>query len=146
MSARATRIGVFDRQDAIAVDAGAVRRFAEAAAVLCLERRTNDAAPLALLDEIEISLIDDAAIARVHAEFLGLPGPTDVIAFDHGEILVSAEMAAAQAAAHGNSPAREIATYIAHALLHLAGHRDDTPEGFESMRALQEEVVAQCRA
>jgi len=140
----ATGIEVYDHQDIHALDPGRFRRFALAALSFCRGQCLAPDSSLATLGEIEVSLVDDATIAQVHGEYLGDPTPTDVITFDHGEILVSTETAARQAPEHGNTFEREIATYIAHGLLHLAGLEDATPEGFIRMRALQDEAVRAC--
>ena len=50
------------------------------------------------LREIEVAIVSDRVIARVHQEFMGIPGPTDVITFEHGEIVMSADTASTQAA------------------------------------------------
>ena len=94
------------------------------------------------LDLIEVSLVSDETIAGVHGEFMDDPTPTDVITFDHGEILVSAETASRQAPEFGHEVEREVALYIVHGLLDLAGYEDASPEDFERMRHLQEEVLA----
>jgi len=95
------------------------------------------------LAEVEISFITDEAIARVHGEFLEDPTPTDVITFAHGEILISTDTALRQAAEHGLAPEREVALYLIHGLLHLNGHEDHTELGFNTMRRLQEEILAE---
>ncbi len=76
------------------------------------------------LKEIEISFVSDKAIARVHGEFLNDPTPTDVITFPHGEIIISLDTAHRQAAEHHETYEREVALYIIHGLLHLAGWDD----------------------
>ncbi len=53
------------------------------------------------LDEVEVSVVSDRVIARVHRHFLEVPGATDVITFAHGEIVLSATTAARQARENG---------------------------------------------
>jgi probable rRNA maturation factor len=120
-----------------------------------LFRAASDALPLVLaqtgphspvldeLEEIEISFIDDATIAGVHAEFLSDDAPTDVITFEHGEILISTETAIRQAAQGAHSPQRECALYIIHGLIHLNGHDDHTPEEFAAMKRIQESILSE---
>lgn len=93
------------------------------------------------LDEIEVTLVSDAIIADVHAEFMSIDGPTDVITFDHGEILISTETAAVQGAENGNSVERETALYLVHGLLHLAGYADKTQPEFAEMAEIQEQIL-----
>ena len=96
---------------------------------------------LAALDDIEISLLDDAAIAAVHADFLGDASPTDVITFHHGEILVSVETAVREAAARGEPAWRETTLYAIHGLLHLHGHTDAEPAPRAHMHAVQDRLL-----
>lgn len=94
------------------------------------------------LAEIEVSIVTDEEITRVHADFLGDATPTDVITFHHGEILVSADTAARQGVAHGQGIDRELALYVVHGLLHLAGWDDHDADEQRAMHALQEELLA----
>lgn len=93
------------------------------------------------LDELEVSLVDDATIADVHMRFMDIPGATDVITFDHGEIHISVETARQQALDFANAYEREVMLYIIHGLLHLAGHEDATPEGQARMNHLQQSIL-----
>lgn len=96
---------------------------------------------LADLEEVEVSLLDDAEIARVHADFLDDPTPTDVITFHHGEILMSLETAAREAVARGEPVLREAALYVIHGLLHLHGHDDADPPARARMHAAQDRIL-----
>ncbi len=98
--------------------------------------------PLAELLTVEVSLIDDAAIAEVHAQFLEDPTPTDVITFQHGEILVSWETAAREGPQHGQPFFNETLLYIVHGLLHLYGYEDTTAAEAATMAQLQTEICA----
>jgi len=95
------------------------------------------------LEEVEVSLIDDETIADVHLRFMDIPGATDVITFDHGEIHISVETAQSQAAEFQNDFEREVALYIIHGLLHLAGHEDASDEGAARMNELQGTILDQ---
>ncbi len=134
-------VEVYDHQKKHPLDLELFRRWILASLPFCRDQCLSVAVPLAVLAEIEVSFVDDATIARVHAEFMDDPTPTDVITFDHGEILVSTETAARQASENGNTFEREIATYVVHGLLHLAGYGDGTSEEYEQMRVLQERAV-----
>jgi probable rRNA maturation factor len=101
----------------------------------------RDKSPILDLDEIEVTLVGDSVISEVHREFMSIDEPTDVITFDHGEILISTETATTQAAENQNSPEKETATYIIHGLLHLAGYADKAPEEFAEMAALQQGIL-----
>ncbi|MBT8036767.1 MAG: rRNA maturation RNase YbeY [Verrucomicrobiae bacterium] len=96
---------------------------------------------LSRLDEVEVSIIDDATIADVHLRFMDIAGATDVITFDHGEIHISVETARSQAAEFGNAFERELMLYLVHGLLHLAGHEDATDSGRALMDQLQLSIL-----
>ena len=97
------------------------------------------------LQEVEISIVDDEAIAAVHAEFLNDPTPTDAITFPYGEILVSCDTARRYAAEHGLDAREELFRYMVHGLVHLHGYRDYEPQEREAMFAVQEPLVAKYR-
>lgn len=101
-----------------------------------------DGAPLCGHECVEVALVDDETSARVHDQFMGVPGETDVITFHHGEIVIGVEVAFRQALENGEPPLRELFRYIVHGLLHLAGHEDGEPEERARMEAAQEPLVA----
>jgi len=96
---------------------------------------------LIAMAEVEVSLVSDAAIGAAHQEFMSIAGATDVITFQHGELLVSVDTAERQAAEYGQATERELALYIAHGLLHLHGHDDHVPGEAKTMELLQENLV-----
>ena len=136
-------IEIADLQSRVAVDLDRIRTAVTKAMPLCLARVEVDGAPLPGLAEVEVSVISDEQIAGVHGEFLDDPTPTDVITFDHGEILVSADTAAARALEFGHGVDQELALYIIHGLLHLAGYLDKEEADFERMRQAQTEILAE---
>ncbi|MDA7617008.1 rRNA maturation RNase YbeY [Akkermansiaceae bacterium] len=78
---------------------------------------------------IEVTFLDDDEMARLHGEFLGDATTTDVITFDHGELLIGVETAKRQSLEFETSIHREIALYGIHGMLHLAGFDDrDSPK------------------
>jgi len=97
---------------------------------------------LSELHEVEVSLIDDSTIADVHLQFMDIPGATDVITFDHGEIHISVETAQQQAIEFGNDFERELMLYIIHGLLHLAGYEDATESDRLRMDRLQQNILS----
>lgn len=117
-----------------------LRAHAEAVAVR-LARRLP-----AGLSHIEVSLLSPQASAHVHARFLQDPTPTDVITFDHGEILVCPAVAERQRHAEGLSLQDEVLIYIIHGLLHLCGEDDTTARGFNQMRVAQARLLREVRS
>ena len=98
-------------------------------------------AVLASLPAIEITILGERAMAKVHRNFLGIPGATDVITFPYGEILVCAPVAAARASEFSHGTTEEIAIYIIHGLLHLSGFDDIANSDSKKMAAAQQEIL-----
>ena len=120
--------------------------FLEERGALALERIARDhleggRPALAGLECVEVALVDDETSDRVHRDFMGIEGATDVITFDHGEIVIGAEVAVRQAAEYGEPVLRELLRYLIHGLLHLAGHDDATEAEREAMERRQEALV-----
>lgn len=90
---------------------------------------------------IEITLLDDDEMARLHGEYLNDATATDVITFEHGELLIGIEVAARQATEYGSSLNREIALYGIHGMLHLSGYDDRNAADARSMEKRQEELL-----
>ena len=120
----------------------ALECVANEAADLALAHAATEESPLSLLATLEVALVDNETSDRVHRDFMNIEGPTDVITFHHGEIVIGAEVAQRQAAEYGEPLAREILRYLVHGLLHLAGHEDATPGERAAMEAAQETIVA----
>ncbi len=134
-------ISVYDHQLAQAVDLAWLADRAEAGLPQCLAVAKTPAA-LAELHEVEVSIVSDAEIARIHAEFMDDPTPTDVITFHHGEILISADTAARAAPAQGLSLDQELLLYLIHGLLHLGGWDDHEPAEQAEMHRHQAAILA----
>ena len=135
------KLRIYNRQKAHAIPLPWLRRIGKAALPGCLAAIKSTEAPLTSLPEIEITIVNDADIARVHGDFLDDPTPTDVITFHHGEILISVDTAQRQGLDHGESVDHEIALYLVHGLMHLAGWDDhDEAEACE-MAQRQESIL-----
>jgi probable rRNA maturation factor len=93
------------------------------------------------LEDIEVSFVTPAVSGKIHAQFLNDPSPTDVITFDHGEILICPAVAQRQRQAEGLSLEDELMTYILHGLLHLCGLDDHSDDGFRKMRREQARLL-----
>lgn len=120
----------------------ALEDIANEAADLALAHAAGEDSPLSHLATLEVALVDDETSDRVHRDFMNIEGPTDVITFHHGEIVIGAEVARRQADEYGEPLAREILRYLVHGLLHLAGHEDADPQERATMEAAQETIVA----
>jgi len=83
--------------------------------------------------EIVCLISDDAELRRLNREFRCADYATDVLSFPSesgGEIAISFDRAAAQAAEHGHSLDDELRILMLHGALHLAGfdHEKDSGE------------------
>jgi len=134
-------IRVLNRQRRLAVDSSALETFAVSALSQCLKLRQRKLSVLKELTEISVILVSDARIAEIHKQFMNEPGSTDVITFQHGDIVISAETAKRQARQFGTTVAHELRLYVVHGLLHLCGFDDKTAAGAAEMKRVQERIV-----
>ncbi|MBR5430122.1 MAG: rRNA maturation RNase YbeY [Firmicutes bacterium] len=110
--------------------------------------------------ELSLLFTDDAGIRELNRDYRGLDKSTDVLSFPQweagewqqvppgvtaplGDIVISREHAAAQAAAYGHSELRETVFLFIHGLLHLLGYDHELgPEAEAAMFARQDELLA----
>lgn len=118
----------------------AARATVKVAFPLVLEAERRESV-LGQLEEIGIVLVSDQRIAALHDEFMSDPTPTDVITFRHGEIVISVETARREARRRGLRVPEEIARYVVHGLLHLAGWSDADAASAAEMRDMQEKIL-----
>ena len=139
-------ITVSNRQRAVPVGVGALQQFGEAALSQCLATRSRGSDLLRELRQIDVVLVSDKNIADIHRRFLDDATPTDVITFQHGEIVVSVETAKRHARKYRTAIEHELQLYLVHGLLHLHGYDDKTAKGAAEMKRLQERIVAKLDA
>lgn len=103
--------------------------------------------------ECNITFCDNEYIHQINREQRGIDRPTDVLSFPFfdfdtpdivcqlGDIIISLDMAHAQASEYGHSFKREICFLVLHGTLHLLGydHIDDADR--EKMEAKQNEIL-----
>jgi probable rRNA maturation factor len=130
-------LALFNRQRKKRVNLFEFRTFAESAIVKVTELKSAAILP----EEINVIFVSDARIAAIHREYMSVDGPTDVITFGHGEIVISVETAERQAKTFASSFEQELRLYFVHGLLHLAGFDDLTAAGFKKMAKLQAKIV-----
>jgi probable rRNA maturation factor len=135
-----SEVSLLNRQRARTIDLPALSRFAQRA----LEK-VEAVGRTALPAEIVAVLVSDRRISAIHLRFMQTAGPTDVITFQHGEILISVETAHRQAARFGTEPLEELCLYLLHGLLHLAGYDDATDFGSREMDRLQRKLMREIR-
>lgn len=107
--------------------------------------------------ELNVIMVDEATIERLHIDWMDLEGPTDVLSFPMdelrpapigeepregmlGDIVVCPQVAAQQAFKAGHSTAEEILLLVTHGILHLLGYdhaeEDERKEMFDLQRKL----------
>ncbi len=100
-----------------------------------------------------IVLADHRQVHDLNREWLGHDYETDVVSFVldegaqargviDGEVYVDLDTAAERAPEFGVTPEHEALRYVAHGVLHLAGHDDATDAQREAMRALEDRYLA----
>jgi probable rRNA maturation factor len=133
------KIDVTDLQDRTDIDPKTVRRVARAALK-------------GLKGCYSIVFVDDAMMSDINHRHLGRNSTTDVIAFAFegapltsddcaGEVIVSAQLAATEAARRGLDVEDELALYIAHGCLHVVGYDDATPEQAQEMHDRERAIL-----
>ena len=143
---RLPAIELQNRQRRVRLNLPWLRQVAAAAVEECLPHSADGRFTLSQLMEIDVAIVSDRVIARVHRDFMNIPGATDVITFEHGEIVISAETAEVQAAGQGHPVEHEIALYTVHGLLHLNGFDDASPGDAARMHAVQDQILCACLA
>ena len=104
-----------------------------------------------LTGEVTVLLCGDDRIRELNRTFRRKNKPTDVLSFPAGEnaegaagdLAISVETAALQAAEHGHSLIDELRILLLHGVLHLAGFDHEADAG--EMRAREAELQAKLR-
>ena len=118
-----------------------MRQFAVLALKECEGEGIAPGSPLEGIEEIEVTIVSDRVIAEVHKKFMGIDGPTDVITFDHGEIVMSAETAECQGREFGQRVEEELGLYVVHGILHLNGYDDLDVAAAKRMKEKQAQIL-----
>ena len=97
---------------------------------------------------LSVVLVEDKEMSRLHHQFLGIKGPTDVLAFEQrrpflGDVVLSAETAQRRAPEFGNRWDKELLLYLIHGILHLLGFRDAPSKEKKKMHAKEEKILNQ---
>ena len=105
--------------------------------------------------ELGIHLVGAQEMAVLNETFLGHPGSTDVITFDHaepaandrhaaplhGELFICVDDAVAQARQFRTSWPAEVVRYVVHGVLHLRGFDDLRPAARRKMKREETRLV-----
>lgn len=108
----------------------------------------GEAACAAPEGELSVSFLTDPALAKLHADYLDDPTTTDVITFEGdesmghaGDICVSVDTALSYSKKHDKVFSDELARYVIHGWLHLAGYDDLEPRKKRRMRAAEDRAL-----
>ena len=102
--------------------------------------------------EVDVLLTSDAVLKKLNRDFRGKNKATDVLSFpspeqiasEHaGDLAISLEMAARQAASFGHTLRDEVRILLLHGLLHLSGMDHETDKG--EMAAREAELRRELR-
>ena len=90
---------------------------------------------------LSIVFVGEQRMRRINKEYLGHDYVTDVLTFEHGEILICPAVAKRNARRFGSSVEKELLLYVVHGILHLAGYDDHTPADIQKMRKKEKELL-----
>lgn len=104
------------------------------------------------LRELSVALVGDKRMSLLHEQFLGIPGPTDVLTFElnhdarnrvtAGEVVICVPEARRQARRRPHSSVRkELLLYALHGMLHLTGYDDRTEDDYRQMHRKEDEIL-----
>ena len=113
--------------------------------------------------DLSIALVTVDEMTRLHVEWMGEPGPTDVLSFPMddlvpgdpsgprvagilGDVIICPDVAARQAEQAGHPASDELALLLTHGVLHLLGYDHAEPDEHARMFALQDDLLAQWRS
>src|SRR4051794_12445497 len=108
--------------------------------------------------ELSIVLVDEAAMERLHLQWMDLPGPTDVMSFPMdelrpgsddsepepgllGDVVLCPSVAAQQAVQAGHTTEEELLLLTTHGILHLLGYDHAEAEEEAAMFELQRRLL-----
>lgn len=138
----------------IAIAPGALTLRADLAAVVTSAIAAANRATGPTRGEVTVVVDDDARIQSLNRQWRGFDKPTNVLSFpapDHqagdppylGDIAISYETAAREAADEGKSFAAHVAHLSVHGFLHLMGFDHESDGDAAEMEGLERDILAQ---
>lgn len=104
------------------------------------------------ISRVDFVLVDDRRMSKLHRDFSGVPGTTDVLTFDlsengavEGEVYICLDQARRQAREYQVPLYEECARLAVHGVLHLAGYSDHTERERGVMHKLENAALAAAR-
>jgi rRNA maturation RNase YbeY len=118
---------------------------------VALKRRLAPRRTLPLV-ELSLALVGDRRMSALHAQFMGVAGPTDVLTFPidedargkvlTGEVIVCVAEAIRQARARRIPPREELLLYAIHGMLHLSGYDDRNDRAYRAMHRMEDAILS----
>ncbi|GAB3617014.1 rRNA maturation RNase YbeY [Okibacterium endophyticum] len=138
-----------NNESAVAVDESALLRLADFAL------GAMHVSPEA---DLNIVLVDEAAMEQLHVQWMDEPGPTDVLSFPMdelrpgteeqlappgllGDIVLCPQVAEGQAGTAGHSTLQELLLLTTHGILHLLGFDHAEPAEEREMFGIQRDIL-----
>jgi probable rRNA maturation factor len=138
-----------NNESAIDVDEAAILRLADYA--LGAMHVSSEA-------DLNIVLVDEAAMEQLHVQWMDEPGPTDVLSFPMdelrpgtedaptpagllGDIVLCPQVAEGQAETAGHSTLQELLLLTTHGILHLLGFDHAEPAEEREMFGIQRDIL-----
>ncbi|HVU74060.1 MAG TPA: rRNA maturation RNase YbeY [Mycobacteriales bacterium] len=129
--------------------------------LVALARHALDSMGVSPLAELSVLAVDEGAMTALHEQYMGLPGPTDVLAFPQddviakgvpedvedqpeallGDVVLCPAYAARSAQQQGHSLEVELDVLLVHGILHLLGYDHAEPDEEREMFDRQRELL-----
>lgn len=99
---------------------------------------------------LALAVVDDDQMARMHQQYRGKTGTTDVLTFDlrdkqdqpvEGDLVLCLDEARRQARQRGHDTRLELLLYAVHGLMHLLGEDDHDEAGYQKMHRREDELL-----
>jgi probable rRNA maturation factor len=100
---------------------------------------------------LEVAIVDDAEMRKLHRRWMGLGSTTDVLTFDlsdggddgvvDAQLVVCKPMAVRRAAETGGDWRLELLLYVVHGCLHLCGYDDVSASKAARMHRREDEIL-----
>jgi rRNA maturation RNase YbeY len=103
------------------------------------------------LGDLHVILVNDKTMSRLHRQFMGIKGPTDVLTFPldvdpkgrplSGEVYVNVNHARRESKIRNIPLKNELLLYALHGMLHLSGYDDRTDRDFRRMHTKEDQIL-----
>jgi len=134
---------IISNNSGIALNVGFFQELAET--ILGFEKVGTEA-------ELSVVLVGEREIQDLNAKYRGINTPTDVLSFPQsqdefdgpcllGDVVISPQVAKAQAVKYEHSFEKEMAILLIHGILHLIGFDHEESEEQEGMQKREEEIL-----